>query len=297
MEQLLLNNLSNNKNMIRCIPTAIAALTMSIGFGQVEFQSMSLSEAVEQAQNENKLVFVDVYAEWCGPCKMLDKNIFPDETLGNKMNASFVSIKLDGDLEENWGVRESFGITAYPTMLMIDPASGKNRKIEGYVDAESLLLEASYAIDPETSPAAVAKANYEKNPSREKMREWLETMSEDNGVSTDDLYEGMELFVEKFPVLDFEDDVEMMVFLTTTEDIADQNMQRFIGEMDNYDPQIIQYAFMQLVRAYFGKAKEANNFSIVEDLIKEAHPLFAAHLDEQLNKANLLELVKEAFEE
>jgi thiol-disulfide isomerase/thioredoxin len=283
--------------MIRFIPTAIVAFTISIGLSQVEFQSLSFSEAVELAQNENKLVFVDVYAEWCGPCKMLDKNVFPNETLGKKMNASFVSIKVDGDLEENWGVRESFGVTAYPTMLMIDPSSGKNRKIEGYIDAESLLLEVGYAVDPATSPAAVAMESYKSNPSRDKMREWLETMSQDNGITTEELYEVMALFVEKYPILDFEDEIEMMIFLTTTDDIADQNMQRFIGEMDNYDPQIIQYAFMQLVRAYFNKAKEVDNFSIVEDLIKEAHPLFAEHIDEQLNEANLLELVKEAFEE
>lgn len=87
-------------------------LFLPVAFSQVNFQDLSFEEAIEKAKKENKLVFVDVYAEWCGPCKMLDRDVFPDKDLGKKLNKSFISIKVDGDEEINWGLKESFGISA-----------------------------------------------------------------------------------------------------------------------------------------------------------------------------------------
>jgi thiol-disulfide isomerase/thioredoxin len=277
--------------------TATTLLFVSHTFSQVNFQNLSFDEAVEQAKKENKLVFVDVYAEWCGPCKMLDRNVFPDEDLGKKFNNSFISIKVDGDEDASWGVKESFGISAYPTMLMINPQTGKNRKIEGYVQAEELLSEAGYALQPETSPANVAKANYEANPTRENFRDWVEKISDDNGSTVEEVYETMDLFIEQYPVLDFDDEIELVIFLSTTKSLNDPNMARFIEEIDEQDDEVSYYAFMQLIRSSFNQAKAENDISIVENLIKEAFPIFEPYLGEDITQAHLLEIVKEAFEE
>lgn len=283
--------------MIRFIPTAIVALTITFGTSQINFQELSFDEAIKQAKKEDKLLFVDVFAEWCGPCKMLDKNVFSNDALGKKMNESFVSIKIDGDQEESRRIKDSFEINAYPTMLIISPVAGNNRKIEGYIDVETLSNELGYSLDPKTSPANVAQHNYEENQTRENMKEWIEALSNDNGSSVEELYRAMDLFVENYPNLDFEDEIELVIFLTATKELDDPNMQRFIADIENQDPEIVQYAFMQLVRSSFILAKEAADISITEAMIKEAHPLFKDYIDEQLTEKAMLELVEEAFNE
>jgi len=50
-------------------------------FGQIQFEDLSLMEAVLKAKTEDKAVFVDVYTTWCGPCKNLDKQTFQDKEL------------------------------------------------------------------------------------------------------------------------------------------------------------------------------------------------------------------------
>jgi thiol-disulfide isomerase/thioredoxin len=282
--------------MKKFLLVGITFLFLPIVFGQVNFQDLSLEEAIEKAKKENKLVFVDVYAEWCGPCKMLDRDVFPDKDLGKKLNKSFISIKVDGDEEINWGLKESFGISAYPTMLMIHPTSAENRKIEGYRQAEDLILEVGYALNPSTSPAKVAESNYNENPTRENYRMWIEEISSDNGTSVDELYEAMDLFVVKYPELDLDDDIEMAVFLSTTKSLENPNMLRFIEKIESFDAEVAHYAFMQLVRSSFTKAKDEDNISIVQDMIKKAFPVFEPYLSEDMSQDELLELVKETFE-
>ena len=64
---------------------------------QTNFRSLSLAEAIASAKVENKLVFIDFYTAWCGPCKMMMKNVFPQPKVGEYFNGKYVCIKLDAD--------------------------------------------------------------------------------------------------------------------------------------------------------------------------------------------------------
>ena len=55
----------------------------------IEFEHGTWAEALAKAQKEDKMIFVDGYAVWCGPCKMLAKNIFPQESVGKFFNENF----------------------------------------------------------------------------------------------------------------------------------------------------------------------------------------------------------------
>jgi thiol:disulfide interchange protein len=114
----------------------------------IQFRNISLADAKKAAKKEKKLIFIDVYAVWCGPCKMLDKNTFSDASVATYFNDKFISLKIDGDRNKQDGswkhpdgkeVMETFGITAFPTLLWID-AEGKLVKKElGYKSPEQLL--------------------------------------------------------------------------------------------------------------------------------------------------------------
>ena len=59
-------------------------------------------DAVAKAQQTGKMIFLDCYTSWCGPCKMMTNTVFPQEKVGAYMNPRFVSIKID--MEKGEGV-------------------------------------------------------------------------------------------------------------------------------------------------------------------------------------------------
>lgn len=87
----------------------------------IQFEEGNWSSVVAKAKKENKMIYLDAYAEWCGPCKMMAKNIFPTKEAGDKYNAAFINYKIDAEKGEGIQIAKKYGVTAYPTNLYIDP--------------------------------------------------------------------------------------------------------------------------------------------------------------------------------
>lgn len=99
-------------------------LCMAMGVqAQTDFRPLDLKGAIAAAKAEGKQVFVDIYTDWCGPCKMMAKQVFPTEKAGNYFNEKFVNIKLNAEKEGKEDVKR-FHITGYPTFVVLD-AEGK----------------------------------------------------------------------------------------------------------------------------------------------------------------------------
>ena len=64
---------------------------------QTNFREISFDQAIAAAKAENKLVFVDVMTSWCGPCKRMASDVFPQKMVGDFMNQHFVNIKIDAE--------------------------------------------------------------------------------------------------------------------------------------------------------------------------------------------------------
>jgi len=104
----------------------LGILILLISFGQlsaqgIDFVEGSWKEVVEKAQKEDKLIYVDAFAVWCGPCKMMAKNIFPDERVGAVYNDLFVNYSVDAEKGEGRDIAKQYRVTAYPTHLYINP--------------------------------------------------------------------------------------------------------------------------------------------------------------------------------
>lgn len=61
---------------------------------------MGYSEALEKAKNSAKLVFVDLYADWCVPCRVMDANVYSDPTVASILNTRFYPVKLNTDSQD-----------------------------------------------------------------------------------------------------------------------------------------------------------------------------------------------------
>jgi len=61
---------------------------------------MDYTAALEKAKNGKKLIFVDLYADWCVPCRVMDKNVYSDPTVASILNTRFIPVKLDADSQD-----------------------------------------------------------------------------------------------------------------------------------------------------------------------------------------------------
>lgn len=130
----------------------------------VKFETLTFSEAKSKASKEGKILFVDCYTTWCGPCKMLSKNIFPNDTVGTFFNKHFVNLKIDMEKGEGTELGKKFGVTSYPTLLFINPVNEDvvYRLIGAKSNIEWLISAAEKAIDPKQNLQGLA-ALYNQN--------------------------------------------------------------------------------------------------------------------------------------
>lgn len=94
-------------------------------------ESEQLTPLLDQALAEKKLIFVDFYADWCLPCKMMEKDVFVDKELGNYFNTHFINYKVDGEKGNGVNLAQIFNIKAYPTLLFLNEKGQVLERKEG----------------------------------------------------------------------------------------------------------------------------------------------------------------------
>ena len=105
----------------------------------IEFFEGTWEEALTEAEKAEKLIFVDAYATWCGPCKRMAKNVFPDPKLGDYMNQNFISLKIDMEKPKGRAFGKLFPVSAYPTLFFINEKGEMLKKVVGGKSIEQLL--------------------------------------------------------------------------------------------------------------------------------------------------------------
>lgn len=123
----------------------------------INFENGTFQEALEKAKKSNKLLFVDCYTSWCGPCKMLARDVFTNNEVADYFNANFISLKVDCEKGEGPQLRERFGVSSYPTLLFIDGNGKVVNKILGASQAPVFLTKVKEGLDPENSLFAKEK--------------------------------------------------------------------------------------------------------------------------------------------
>ena len=106
--------------------------TYSIGSAQgIDFFHGSWEEALTEAKEQQKIIFVDAFTTWCGPCKRMAREVFPDEKVGDFYNRYFISVKLDMEKGEGLKFRKEYPVSAFPTLFYINGDGEVVQKVKG----------------------------------------------------------------------------------------------------------------------------------------------------------------------
>jgi len=120
--------------------------TFQVGAQGIEFFHGSFDEALEMAQKEGKVIFIDAYTTWCGPCKRMAKNTFPDPAVGEFFNANFVNMKIDMEKGEGRKFKAKYPVQAFPTLYFIGGDGEVVHRQKGAQDAVNFLKIGKHVI-------------------------------------------------------------------------------------------------------------------------------------------------------
>lgn len=127
--------------------TVKAQETVSKSSTQINFIENSWNEALKQAARQNKYIFVDAYASWCGPCKMLKATTFKNNKVADFYNDNFVNVAIDMEKGQGPALAAQWGLQAYPTMIIFTSKGKPVSGTVGYIRANDLIKFGQQALN------------------------------------------------------------------------------------------------------------------------------------------------------
>lgn len=115
------------------------------------FEELSFNQALEKAKVENKLVFLDCYTSWCGPCKGMLDNVFSLDKAGEYFNPRFINLKIDMEKGEGRELAKRYSIKAYPTFLLLRSDGAVQHRIVGGASIDDFIEKIARGSQKSTS--------------------------------------------------------------------------------------------------------------------------------------------------
>lgn len=123
--------------------TSILAGVLSISISaqnkNIAFEHVTFKELKEKAAKANKLIFIDAYTTWCGPCKYMAKNIFTNDTVADYYNANFINAKIDMEKGEGIELAKQYHVNCYPNLLFIDGQGNVVHRVAGSMTVKDFM--------------------------------------------------------------------------------------------------------------------------------------------------------------
>ena len=151
----------------------------------IQFEHGTWKEIKEKAAKEKKLIFLDAFTTWCGPCKWMAKNIFTNDTVADYFNEKFICAKFDMEAGEGVAMAKEYSIAAYPSLLFID-SEGKvvHRKIGASPDVQDYIELGNNALTTDMSYSSIVKKFESGERNHDFMIQYLNATAE-AGLNTD----------------------------------------------------------------------------------------------------------------
>ena len=118
----------------------------------INFYKGSYKSALAEAKKQNKLIFIDAYTSWCGPCKMLRQNTFTDKEVGEYFNEHFINLSIDAEKGEGVELANKYKVHHYPTLIITDNNGERITFTVGYIQPDDLLGFGRFGVSKTPSP-------------------------------------------------------------------------------------------------------------------------------------------------
>lgn len=234
-----------NQKMLNRIYGDLKKLKLKDG---VKFKNLSLEEALSLASETNKTLFLDVYAEWCGPCKEMDRSVFPLKEVGDFFNDRFVSIKIDAEKGEGLQIRKKYSINAYPTYLFLNDNGDEVLRLIGFQGPKDLLRKTEEGLSEKPFKQVLEDYNSNLDRSSYNIEKIVKTYFE-TGYKN----KGEQILDSLFQVLTDKEKTsqEYLSLYRYAQNDKSERMQYFIENHSKFQSLLGWYEFQELVDSIF----------------------------------------------
>lgn len=259
------------KKLIISATLLLAGFTLIAQEG-IQFTDASWEEVLQQAGDNERLIFLDAYTTWCGPCKMMEKNVFTEKAVGDFFNEKFINVRMDMEKEAGVQLAEKYGVKAYPTLLFINGEGKVIHRASGYHNAPLLIDLGRTALDPSRRLSSFEKRYQAGERSPEFLHDYA--MASLNAMS-----EGQEVLAREY--LQTQDDwstPKNMRFIFTFVEEVQSDLFRYLAKHrpafeDQFGAQAVITRIQQLIlKEAFSESSEKQSLEKVDSLFRAVYP-------------------------
>jgi thioredoxin-related protein len=254
------------------------------------FEKGSWADVQKKAKEENKYIFVDAYAEWCGPCKWMAKNVFTDAKVAAHFNSNFVNYKFDMEKGEGPEFAKKFVVSAYPTLLFFNPAGELVHKVLGAQQVDQLIAQSEKAVNPEEQLFTM-KRKYndgERNP--EFLLKYVKMLLDAN----EEVGDAVDNYLSSIKKEEWTSEENFNIIAMTTSDYKSEKFKYIVSNraafeksigaeiIDQYFQMVYSYAINEVSESHDANAYNKLKADIEKDL-GEKGPALIAYLNFSYN--------------
>ena len=246
----------------------LIALSFVVAGQGIRFEQGNFEQVLAKAKAERKMVFIDAYAVWCGPCKWMSNNVFPDPEVGAYFDKYFVAMKLDVERGEGSVIKIRYAIEGLPGYLFMDPDGNVVHRGAGRMPKEKFmtLLEEARAAAADQNGVGRMAARYAMEKNNESfLKEYIEKLQTSKSAGYYDVVEQY-LKIQKSMAPDsgemvkfLYDNRNSLVFGGIADEILSDNLWTY--PWDKYVRKDVRYAFQNLPDAL---AKQTTEYAILK---------------------------------
>jgi thioredoxin-related protein len=294
--------------MVLYIPMLLRAQEKGVEF----VQGITWDQVKAKAKAENKYVFVDIFATWCGPCKMMDRDVYTNDTVMNAMAGKMIAVKLqmDSSSADNAQVRnwysvarmfnKQYSIPGYPSFFFFSPEGSLVYKDLGYRNVPDFVNLVNKALGPQSLLYYTQLEEYKKGKRNYKSMGGLSLFVK-NVVGNRDLADSIardckKNYLDKLTTeqLCTKDNFEFASGFSSLIDLKDNYFKLFYNQPDSVDQimkspgwasvQVYNALIMDLEHRYRkDKLGSANpDWTVVESKFKNLYPNLKFSLDDMI---------------
>ena len=145
--------------MYKYSTTVFFLMNSFLSFSQdVQFTQQSWPGVLDLSQDQSKVIFADIYTDWCAPCKMMDRDVFGDRGVATYFNNHFINYKVNAE-KEGASFAAQYKVGSYPTLMFLDPQGNILYTQVGMISTFDLMAKAAEVVSFYNSREQLSKIN------------------------------------------------------------------------------------------------------------------------------------------